>query len=81
MSQPKKDFKKVYSEHRGLFFFANRVGRGEKKARGERWEGKIGELSKSTSGVERDLIQLTLFPFILFLKYQLRAQAEDKELA
>lgn len=54
------------------------MGRGEKKARGERWEGKIGELSKSTSGVERDLIELTLFPFILFLKYQLRAQAEDK---
>lgn len=74
MSQPKKDFKKVYSEHRGLFFSPIGWGEGKRKLAGK-------ELSKSTSGVERDLIQLTLFPFILFLKYQLRAQAEDKKLA
>ena len=70
MTQPKKDFKKVYSEHRA-FFFANRVGRGKKKARRELWEGQIGKLSKSTSGVETDLIQLTFsFSFIFEIPVQ-----------
>lgn len=64
MTQPKKDFKKVYSEHRASF----RLQGGERGKESAR--GTMGA-EKSTSGVERDLLQLTLFPFILFLKYQL----------